>query len=101
MTIQELMADIRSEQAVEADAQRKDAEAIFIASMRDYAAQYSWPIMLRYLWFASVETDDPVNAAENDIKQFAEIHGWPDTLVAIATAMRADETAKREAFERR
>lgn len=87
---------------IEAEAQRLEQWAIFVASLRDWAAHESWLEILEALprvqsGFDFTGGDWP----DGEIKQFSELHGWPDTLRAVAQAMQSDETAQREAFERR
>jgi hypothetical protein len=89
----------------EADQIRQDAFAGFVASMRDYAHGDGWeavvaevPEAMKYLrvCYAAFET-----SIQKELMDFAEGYGWPDTLRAIASAMQADEQARREAMDRR
>jgi hypothetical protein len=85
-----------------AHGERQRAWDIFVASLRDYAHKFDYTAVLLELtdahdgyWARGVVP------LRDEIAQFAEGYGWPDTLRAIAAAMQADEQVRREAMDRR
>lgn len=83
----------------EADTTRQEQWDIFVASLRDHAADKSWNHVVTSMAVAYI--DEWSSLCSSDIAAFAATYGWPDTLTAIAAAMRADEQAKQEAMDRR
>jgi hypothetical protein len=84
----------------EAEEIRRQAFAVLVGSLRDYAHGGCWCIVLQALSdaYPPAVPDLPVS---QEIAQFAEGYGWPSTLRAIAQAMEADEALKRDADQRR
>jgi hypothetical protein len=84
-----------AEQEAQAKEIRRQAFAVFVASMRDEAARLSWAVICDGI------ADSFTESGSREVQDFKDGWGWPDTLRAIADAMQADDTARREAFERR
>ena len=89
----------------EADDARLQAWDDFVAWVRDecHLGHLAW-VFYRMAEAALIEWDNTPTEnveARGRIREFAEEHGWPDTLRAIAAAMQADERHKRELMDRR
>lgn len=76
----------------ELDETARQARAIFVASLRDFLSKYS-------LDFGGLAGG--CDATDAEIRQFADLYGWPDTLRALAQAMQVDEQMKAECEARR
>ena len=81
------------------DARTREWEA-FQATLHGYAERYGWSDVLWHAW-AAYQSRSWNMSLHCDIRDFADVHGWPDTLRAIASALHADEQQKRELFNRR
>ena len=83
----------------EAEAKRLEAWEDFVAAMRSGRPS----VQLRLVAELLDGQSDPFyrTVAKDTIRVFAEAHGWPDTLRAIAQAMAAEDQARRELMDRR
>ena len=92
-----------AQRELEAETQRQQAWAIFVASLRDYAHRTRWcrSQLFAVLMDAADDEAGDSGAVECEIRAFAGLYGWPDTLRAVAQALEADETQQRELEARR
>jgi hypothetical protein len=92
-----------AEQEADAAATTQDARNIFVASLRDFLARYSVPMLLHdaAVAYAGVLDKDEYDVPQRHMRAFADGYGWPSTFRAIAQAIEADDVAKREAERRR
>ena len=87
----------------EAEDARLQAWDDFVALMRTELERQTLPALLYDVGvaYAAVVSINSLHQPARQIYDFAEEHGWPDTLRAIAAAMQADERHKRELMDRR
>ena len=87
------------EQITKAEDARRQALEDFVAWLMTGRAS----VQLRHVADLLDGLRDPYydSIAKREIDAFADAHGWPDTLRAIAQAMQMDERHKRELMDRR
>ena len=94
MTVEAFMAQADADRQ-----QREQAREDFVALLRNGRTS----IWLRHAAELLDGQHDPFyrTSAKDALEAFAEAHGWPDTLRAVAAAMDADERERRELMDRR
>lgn len=84
----------------DAEAQRVQNWDVFVAGLRDHAhARGGWGGIRLYLLDAIFKGIS--KRAHDEALDFEGQHSFPELLRALAQAWQADDTAQREAFERR
>jgi hypothetical protein len=80
---------------------RRQAAALFVASLRDWAAHDGWYSVMRGVT-SRYDTDQRARTvAAAEVDDFSSGYGWPSTFRALADAIELDEQAKRDAMDRR